>query len=136
MRSDILETILAEKGVGVPGQTLFTHQMPPGAKNAIMLKMPLGGFDVDNYVPGFIKGKFQVIVRNISNAGGEAKCREVIEALLHREIVDYNDERGNFAMRINSLQLDKLPIRYSSQESNTIEWSINFHVAFVLPGSF
>lgn len=136
MRIDIIEKILQDAGVGAPGESMFSHQIPADMRQGIMLKMPLDGFTVDNYLPGFYKGSFQVIVRATTSAEGEAKCREVIKALVRNQSQDFYDAPGKLAMRIDMLILDKLPIRYPRQESNAIEWSINFNVVFVLPEVF
>lgn len=136
MRTDIIESLLADAGVGIPGQTLFIHQIPATMREGVMIKLPLEGFPVNGYLPGYFKGSFQVIVRAVTNAEGEAKCREVCKALVTARTKDYFDSPGQLAMRIDQLLLDRLPIRYPRQESNAIEWSINFTVVFVLPEAF
>lgn len=133
MRSDILEGILEAAGVGVPGENLFSHQIPATMKEGIMIKLPLDGTPVNNYLPGFFKSTFQVIVRATTNAEGELKCREVIDALVSQQGRDFYDAPGKLAMRIELLVLDRLPIRYPRQDSNAIEWSVNFNVVFLLP---
>ncbi len=108
--------------------------MPAECTEGVLIKPPLSGIEHDNYMPGFYKSRLQIIVRAQSEARGEKLAEQSIKALLHRETKDYYDQPGKkFAMRVNFLLQDQLPIRYPRLDGNGIEWSCNFLISFVLP---
>ena len=134
MRIDLLANYLDSQNVGTIGRTLFAHHMPADCVEGVLLKLPINGIEQDNYMPGFYKSPLQAIVRAQSEARGEKLSAQVIKVLTHKQTKDYVDQPGNvFAMRINFLLPEKLPIRYPRLDGNGIEWSLNFMTSFVLP---
>ena len=134
MRIDLLANHLASQGVGIVGKTIFAHHMPAECTEGVMLKLPIAGIDHDNYMPGYYRSRFQAIVRAQSESRGEKLSEQVVKAMVHQQTKDYLDQPGNrFAMRINYLLRDQLPIRYPRLDGNGIEWSLNFITSFVLP---
>lgn len=134
MRVDLLAAWLSSQGVGGIGRTLFAHSMPAECVEGVLLKLPINGIEHDNYMPGFYKSPLQAIVRSQTEARGEKLANQVIKALTHEQTKDYFDQPGNkFAMRINFILPEKLPIRYPRLDGNGIEWSLNFTTSFVLP---
>lgn len=134
MRIDLLANQLASQGVGIIGKTIFAHYMPAECEQGVLIKLPIGGIEHDNYMPGFYKSRIQAIVRAQSESKGEKLSDKVIQALVHKQTKDYFDQPGSkFAMRINYLLQDQLPIRYPRLDGNGIEWSLNFLTSFVLP---
>jgi len=134
MRLDLLANHLASQRVGIVGKTIFAHYMPAECKEGVLLKLPISGIEHDPYMPGYYKTTLQAIVRGQSETRGEKLSDQVVKALVHELTKDYFDQPGSkFAMRINYLLQEKLPIRYPRLDGNGIEWSLNFMSSFVLP---
>lgn len=134
MRLDILARLLESKNVGIEGTSIFVFQMPADCPQGVLLKLPLSGIPVDHYLPGFYDSRMQMIVRAQSQSAGDTLVRQAVAALVHDITTDYYDQPGSvFAMRINHLLQDNLPIRFPRSDGNGIEWSINFKTCFTLP---
>lgn len=133
MNLDVLAAALADADLGVVGETIFQEHMPSGVDEGILLKIPLGGTPMDHELPGYYRGQLQVIVRSTSHETGESLSRQVMDLLTTQETRDYTDEDDEFAMRVNLMLPDTLPLRFPRSDGGYIEWSINFDCSFVLP---
>lgn len=132
MRADILATILEDAGLGVIGETIFIHHMPDACAEGVLIRLPLIGIPIDHELPGYIKGRVQVIVRATAQSAGDALASEVMKALTIYATEYLDPETGVFAMKINYLRADTLPIVYPRSVGNLKEWSINFDCCHVL----
>lgn len=136
MRLDKISQLLQDAQLGVEGQTLFIHQMPADCKRGILIKPPANGIKVDNTLPGYYRSTLQLIIRAQTHTDGEPFANEVMQAVTHKQTKDYLDQPGNkFAMRVNYLLADQLPLRYARLDGNGIEWSLNFITSYVLPSN-
>lgn len=134
MRLDKISQIIQDAQLGVEGQTLFIYQMPAGCMRGILIKPPAGGVHVDNTLPGYFRSSLQIVVRAQSHMDGEKLANDVAKVVTQQQTRDFYDQPGNmFAMRINYLLSEKLPIRYQRLDGNGIEWSLNFITSYVLP---
>ena len=134
MRLDKIARIIQDAQLGTEGQTIFIHQMPAECQRGILIKPPAGGVYVDNTLPGYFRSTLQIIVRAQTHLDGEEFSAKVMKAVVHKQSRDYFDQPGNqFAMRINYLLAEQLPLRYARLDGNGIEWSLNFLTSYVLP---
>lgn len=135
IRFDLLGKLLSDANIAVEGKSLFIHRMPADCDVGVLIRLPLEGVPVDEYLPGFYKTKFQVIVRESDQKAGDSKSDDIIatlRSLKKRELT----ENGVLAMTVNQIYLLSLPIVFPrSEDSQSLEWSINFMGSFALPVS-
>jgi hypothetical protein len=133
MRLDILAQVLVDAGLGTIGTDIFMHRMDANAVRGILLRNPIDGVAVDPTLPKYYKSALQAIVREETQAAGDAKAAAIIAALTF-----YNREfrapTAPFAliMQVKQLYPTKLPIIYPRSVGRGIEWSCNFHADYVL----
>jgi hypothetical protein len=139
MNLDVLTKILVDKNVGVVGNVLgttalpiFKNRIPATVTRAIVLKTSIEGVFVDNYLPGFFKTRFQVIVRSGVQADGDAIAKAVMTAFKSEALTTYTDDQSNFLMQINYILVDRLPVVYTRDDSAVNEWSINFRICYCM----
>ena len=133
MRTDILALILEEARLGTRGGDIFIHSMPAECLQGILIKPPLSGVEIDNYLPGYFNSTMQIIVRAQKQLIGEDLITKAVAALRHDQSITYNEHpSGVFAMRINHMLPKNLPIRFPRSDGNGIEWSVNFMTSYVL----
>lgn len=118
--------------VGGFNERIYLHFMPDDCKLGALILVPLTGVEVDHYLPNYYKGDIQVIVRAPTQAEGDELSQIVINALTTQRPVSL-PAGGPEAMLIKHMLPKSLPIRYPrSEDSKSIEWSINFDCCFVL----
>ena len=139
MNLDVIAKILVDAGVGQLGQTagnnatpIFKNRMPATCTNGMVIRTPLEGIRVDNYLPGYFRTKFQIIVRSGVQAQGDAISKAVMAALKNERRMTYTDQNDAFLMQINYLVVDQLPIVYTRDDSGLNEWSLNFRISYCM----
>lgn len=138
MRYEILEQLIVDAGLGIPGQTLFTHHMPAEVDKGILLRGPLAGIEVDNCLPGYYKTDIQAIVRAQTFSAGQTLSENVVTALIHNQSKTYSlhDPDPSSPLRqvikINHFLLKALPIIYPRSDGNSLEWSLHFDANYVM----
>lgn len=127
--SHIADMIVAA-GQGVIGKTLFIHHMPETCAKGVVLRTPLDGIPVNNYLPDYYQGKFQVIIRDKTHASGQPRADALFD-LLEMYNRDFLDKKGKLVMRIVQSYPCTKPIVYPRSPDNLIEWSITFDVTYL-----
>jgi hypothetical protein len=129
----IIAKIISDAGLGIEGETLFTHHMVSEVKKGVLIKPPFEGVDVDDYLPGYYVHGFQLIVRAQTYEEGEPYADQLIEAVRIRQETDFvNPGTSDFIAQIKYLRPLKLPIAYPRSDSGDLEWSINFQICYVV----
>lgn len=118
-----LLNILAEKKLGVVGESLFVHSMPLQARKAIMLRQNLTGTPIDHELPGFYKSSFQVIVRTSGYKEGETFAKQVMDALTLSEA-----QIGD--MYVRYCRPVATPVPFPMSDGNLIENNIQMSICF------
>jgi hypothetical protein len=116
---------LEDAGLGVQGQSIFVDQMPMTVTTALMLRNPISGVPIDNYLPGFYRARFQVIARAPTYDAGQALVRQAIATLR----VPAETMIGT--MKVNFCRPVALPVAYPLSSANLIEWNVIFELCFV-----
>jgi hypothetical protein len=93
-----------------------------------MLRSPLSGVAIDNYLPGFYRTRFQVIARAPTYDAGQALINQALKTLKlpADSMID--------TMTINFCRPVTLPVPFPLSSANLIEWSTNFEICFTDPG--
>lgn len=132
MRIDLLAKILQDAGLGTMGQDIFIHRMNSEVHQGIMLKLPIAGIPTMPELPGYFKCDFQIIVRAVDQATGDQLAANAAKALTFYER-DLTNDDGSFAMQVKQIYPIKLPIVFPRSTGHGTEWSVNMHIAYVLP---
>lgn len=117
--ADKLETDL----VAVKGKTLFINMMPVTCKTGVLLRDKLTGTPIDHELPGFYKGRFQVIARSPSMVEGDALINAVMASLTLSET-----QLGSMLIRYS--RPSELPSVFPLSDGNIYEFNLWFDVAF------
>lgn len=134
MRLDLIANVLDAEDFGVIGTSIFTNHMPFDCQSGILLRVPLTGIGVQHELPGYFRDIVQLIIREKTIAAGDVLAARVVARLTTQQPQTYNEIVGGaFAMRVNQMLPQHLPIRFPRSEGGYTEWSINFDVSFVLP---
>ncbi|SER25902.1 hypothetical protein SAMN05216548_1146 [Faunimonas pinastri] len=133
MRIDLLAELLSDAGLGVAGESLFLYEMPAECSQGLLIKTPLTGIAINEELPGYFKFGLQVIVRAMTHGAGEDLAGKVIQVLTINQRRIFTNQDGSFAMQVNRLMPETLPIVYPRADSDALEWSINFACSLVLP---
>lgn len=133
---DILEKKLADRGLVIPGDSLFRHFMPADCEIGVMIRTPLTGIRIDPFIEGWHKTELQVITRHVDPVEGDRMANEVSRILLVEspEIYEASEERG--PAHLNLFYPVTLPIQYPRLEGNGLEFSQHFKAAFGFKPAF
>jgi len=132
MNLDCISQIILEKNlVTALGTDLFQHHMPDTCKQGILLKLPVGGIPINHYIPGFIKGTFQTIVRSNSHQYGDGQAQALSKALTVQNRV-FLDLSAKLLMKIIQCYPKHLPIIYARSMGNEIEWSVTYEIHYLM----
>ena len=112
------------------GVETFLDAMPGDVNTGILVRAPLSGIPIDHYLPGYYKTSIQVIVRAQKHDRGDALAKQLMDALTTHQTKAYSSS-GLPNLVINHMLPETLPIKYPRSDSNGIEWSLNFMVAYV-----
>lgn len=129
MINDILEQKLAAHGF-VQGETMFRDFLPATCSVGVMTRVPLQGLPIDPNIPGFYKGRMQVIVRHTSPTDGALMAARVQKILTMngRERYPATELRGE--VHLDVFQPETLPISFPRLAGNGFEWSQHFVCVF------
>lgn len=123
---EALADYLESKDVGAVGSDLFAHDFPPSVKQGVLLKEPVTGIGFDHELPGFIKGRYEVIVRHFNHEDGLEFAMSVWDALNVKQPIKMGDVKVNYVRPLN------LPAVFPVFESDQIEYSIVIDACFIL----
>jgi hypothetical protein len=125
MNLQLLTQRLEDAGLGEQGASLFVDQMPTAVTTAVMLRTPLSGVPIDNYLPGFYRARFQVIARAPTYDAGQTLIKQAMAVLK----VPADTVIGT--MKINYCRPLALPVPFPLSSANLTEWSTNFELCYV-----
>ena len=125
---------LEVEGIACPGDDLFTNFMPSDApvKPTALLRSPLSGTSINQYLPNYRRGSFQLVVRTPKNAYSDGL--DFIEAITTALSFTERQTIGSSVV-YNVKQLFPLhdPVSFpSSDGGNMIELSVNFEATYVI----
>lgn len=128
---DILEEKLRDIGLE-DGVSLFRQFMPAGVTTGVMTRVPLEGIPEDPNMPGFYKGRIQVIIRHTDPVQGRIMANHVVSSLkfMTDEYHSASVERG--AVKMSHFYPESLPIEFPSLKGDSLEWSVHFKTCFAI----
>lgn len=133
MNLDCIAQVLIDAGLAQGfGQDIFPQHMPAQVEEGMLLRLPMEGVPLNHYIPGYFKGRFQVILRSKSMDTGEPKASQICQALNMREVT-FSGADGHLLMRVLQCFPVTLPINYARTDANVFEWSCNFLAHYVMP---
>lgn len=123
---EVASTVLAQSNLGVPGKSLFVYSAPDNVRNCILVIGSLDGVERDEYLPGYKKAVFNVIVRSTDYQSAMTIAKQVVAALdLHRLVVNGLD--------VIRMRATRDPIAFPIPDSDVIEVSVNLWAAYIEP---
>lgn len=114
-----------------PDRSIFLFHMNSDVKKGVVLVTPLTGTPRDEELPGFVKGSFQVIVRDQKHEDGYDRCLAVIEALTVKEQIDLflkGSANPSDTVRVLRCHARHEPASFPRSPGGHVEWSLNFDV--------
>lgn len=130
---EFLAKDLQDAGLGTIGTDIFIHQIDENVVKGIVLRLPIAGIPTDYNLPGFYHATIQVIARSALQVEGDAMAASIKRALTSLQRRVYLNPDDSFAMQLNQMYLEKLPIVYPRSTGYSKEWSLNFYACFVIP---
>jgi hypothetical protein len=115
---------LARMRLARQGVDLFVQMMPLDAPSGVLLRCPPPGTKINNELPGFYRGDFQVIVRGESYDDTEARMVNVVAALTLNQ-VDEGPQHFNFCRPTTQ------PVSFPLSRGNLVETSVQFEACWV-----
>ena len=135
MRMEPLINYLEQAGVGIPGETLFMHSMPPDIGFGVMLLPSLAGSPISFETLEFRKDVgFQAIVRSPTYARGIVLAQKVFDVLTitKRTLFPAIPEQNIPAMLVSYIRPQQDPQPYPRLEDNSLEVSTNFFMTYAI----
>lgn len=117
---------LESEGVGTVGETLFANFMPKDATNAVMIRLPLRGVEVDPNLPGYYKSRLTMVVRATEFVSGTEKAYEAMRA-----VTLFDTDLGE--MYVKQMYPCSLPTPYPLSDGNLYEIQVSVDIVFVGP---
>lgn len=116
---------LESEGLGVQAKTLFINQMPAEAPTGILLRNTLQGTHIDYELPGYFKGKFQLIIRANSYSVGDELITSAIAALTLSNVT-----LGD--MTFKYMRPQTLPVVFPISKGNLLEFATVIDAVFTI----
>lgn len=138
MRMESISRILVNAGLGVEGDNLFMHYMPPDAYNGILLLPSLGGSLISVETPGWRKDVgFQAIVRCSNLDDGIPLAAKVSDALTisKRTMLPAISELNIPALLVSYIRPLSDPQPYPRMDDGSFEVSTNFFITYAIQGA-
>lgn len=108
------------------GNKVYVQTIPPETIPAAMVVVPLVGVNVDEELPGYHEGSFQIIVRAANPSQAYTIAKAFSDGLtLRNTTVSAN-------VYITRLQPRHLPVVYPRSTADQFEASVNFDMNIVL----
>lgn len=128
MFASILANWLATKGHGEIGKTIFIGNMPSKVKRGILILPPLIGARYDHEIPGYIKSRFEVMVR-CTNPAVDVEYVKAITRDLSFKRERLGDYWVNFCRPVHE------PVPFPASDGDLTEWSVHVDVCYVVSGN-
>lgn len=116
---------LEDGGFGSKSKSIFINQMPVNAKNAVLLRNPIEGTEIDHELPGYYKTYFEMTVRSADYQKGEQKALEISQYMNVSDALIGD-------MSVKYLRPCNLPVAYPLSDGDLIEFRVKFDIAFVV----
>lgn len=121
--TDIALKVLSDANLGVPGEDLFAYRAPERVRSCILVIDSLDPVALDENLPGYKKGRFQVIVRNPDYKSGLTIAKRAASALnLSRLYVN--------GVEVKRMRAEYDPVAFPMPDSDVIETCVNMWIAF------
>lgn len=117
---------LQAKGVGKQGTDLFINMLPAECNNGVLLRSPLTGVAVNYYLPGFHKGRFQIIARAHQYSDAYNTMDKALKELTIKTDTQLDD------MLIRYSRPEHLPVAFPLSNGNFIEFNVWMSICFNL----
>ncbi len=119
---DVVE-FMRQKGLGVPGRSLFAYAMPDSIAEGLLVtsQVPIAR---NPYAHQLFRGEFQVIARGAEHQKLITRLESVSDALTVQG-VKMGDMSFRFIFPMNA------PLVFPRAESRLLEASVNFQFAFI-----
>ena len=109
------------------GRSLFVNQMPAEAEFAVLLKESYAGVEIDPYMPGLRRGKFQVVVRGKDFSETKNLIEEISRVLKLQETA-FTEIDVKVCIPLHE------PIPFAVSDGALHEFSVNFFAVYVIVG--
>jgi hypothetical protein len=120
---EALAQMIAVAGYGVEGQSLFVYQIPANCSIGIVVRAPVEGVPYNGYIPGYLVGSYQVIVRDVDFEDGSRRADQIMSLLtFSNRDFDLVEKQ----VHVNHSIPRTHPIVYPRMDNNQMEWSITF----------
>lgn len=126
MNLESLAEYLEQKGYGKRGKDIFAFNMPAAAETGILLMNPLSGTPIDHYLPGYRKGRFEIVVRALSYSDGFNLAQCLSDELT---IVAETEMTG---MQVKNILPRHDPVVFPNSKGDNLEFSVAFDATYVL----
>ena len=103
---------------------VFIYHMPEETPEAILLLHSMSGVKLTSELPGYKRGKLQVVVRSATYVSGYAISKRVIDFF---KTVTQQTHNGVY---IHFIEATSDPIAFPRSKGGFIEFSLNFTTAY------
>lgn len=125
MNLEQMATAIEDAGLAVSKKTLFINRLPVTVRSGVLLRTTTLGTPINYELPGHLKGKFQLIVRDPDYVIGMTLAQAISDALTMNETqLD--------GMYVRYVRPHNLPVAFPVNDSDLIEFSVNFDACFIL----
>lgn len=119
-----LATLIETAGLGTVGTDIYVYHSPSEAQNCIIVYPSNDPPSVDPETPFYVRGKFQVIVRNRVYQDGITLSKQIADALTL-----YNTDTTQMTIqRLRPLHQVRV---YRRSQSGLIEFSVTYQIIYV-----
>jgi hypothetical protein len=115
--------LIAQAGLGTPGRDLYIGAIPNDVKNAVMIRGPIAGTQIDEGMANYYDSYFTVVVRDPNPDEGYSKAEAIATVLK----VDRVEDENIFVLKMNP---SSLPVSYPKGVSDEVETSMRVHIAW------
>jgi hypothetical protein len=122
---ETLAQYLTDASIGLKlGRNLFIHALPAEVNEGAMLRDYFGGTPINAELPGYIKTRLQLVVRNPDYLSGRAQIDAASAAL------DFQDVTLD-GMQVNYLRPVTKPFVFPRMVNGAWEMLVNFDLCYV-----
>lgn len=126
-----IANVLAAANVGEIGKTLFAHRMPAEVTKGVLVLAPLAGDEIDHELPGWRRGRFQIIARARTPLEATMLALQATLALTWHKTRILPEAPPFPAVEVRYLRPMHDPAVYPKSEGNLVEASVNFETAHI-----
>lgn len=120
---DWVAALLEAEGHGTLTEDIFIGSIPAELDNAIMLRDPLTGHEVNEEIPNWYNTNFQVIVRDEDEAQGAARAEAIFKMLFQNHVETPE-------LTVVKMFPRTKPVMYPRNDADHIEFSMLVRIHF------